>query len=140
MNKQYVEPFTVAGQEERTTNLREASGDGVIGKLWSLYGHNLPGAPIAVYSGYESDKDGEYNYLLGTRTAGGISGGPVERQVVEGQYVVVSFPGATTPQAIVGLWMQIWSAEASKQIRRSYKTDFELYSGEGVQLFVGVED
>ena len=50
MNNQYVEPFTVAGQEERTTNAREASGNGVIGKLWGLYGHNLPGAPIAVYS------------------------------------------------------------------------------------------
>lgn len=140
MNRQHVESFTVAGQEERTTNAREASGEGIIGKLWNLYGHNLPGPPIAVYSNYASDKDGEYNYLLGTRFAAGVPGGLVERQIPAGQYIVIPFKGATTPQAIVGLWMQIWSAEASNQIKRSYKTDFELYSEDGVQLFVGVED
>ena len=140
MNQQYVAAFTVSGREERTTNAIEAGGNGIIGKLWSHFGHNLPGPPIAVYSNYASDKDGEYDYLLGTRTAGETTAaGLVERQIAAGQYVVLSFQGATTPEAIIGLWMQIWSAETSGQIKRSYKTDFEIYSASGVQLFVGVE-
>jgi len=139
MNQQYVEAFTVSGREERTTNAVEAGGNGIIGKLWSHFGHNLPGPPIAVYSSYASDKDGEYAYLLGTRSRGETAAELVERQIVPGQYVVLSFEGATTPEAIVGLWMQVWSAETSGQIKRAYKTDFEIYSASGVQLFVGID-
>ena len=66
MNRVAVTGFTVVGREARTSNMREMSGEGVIGKMWSSV---VPaGSPVvAVYSAYESDKDGEYDYLLGRK-------------------------------------------------------------------------
>ena len=129
--------FAAVGREARTTNAREMSGKGAIGKLWS----ETPNANMAVYSEYESDKDGEYNYLLGTRTEPEYfqPRDLVERGVEKGEYMLLKFEGPVTPGAVVGLWQQVWDLERQGKIARAYKTDFELYGGAGMELYVGIK-
>jgi predicted transcriptional regulator YdeE len=140
LNTVYVESFAVVGREARTNNSREMSGAGLIGQMWSK---GVPtGWPVvAVYSGYESDKDGEYDYLLGRK---GVDDETVPREmahrvVLEGSYLHFNFAGSISPEAVVGLWRQVWEAEHLGQIQRAYKTDFELYGENGFDLYVGLK-
>jgi predicted transcriptional regulator YdeE len=140
MNIVRVEEFIVTGRRARTSNEREMKGEGVIGQLWSS------GAPtasplVAVYSEYESDKDGEYTYLLG-RKIGEDETEPREgmfRTVEAGSYLHLPFAGSVSPEAVVGLWREVWAMEQEGKIRRAYKTDFELYGGAGFDLYVGIK-
>jgi predicted transcriptional regulator YdeE len=135
-----VEGFTVVGRETRTSNSREMSGAAVIGRMWSK------GAPagwpvVAVYSAYESDKDGEYNYLLGKKIAEDetVPQEMTHGVVLGGRYLHLGFEGSISPEAVVGLWREVWEAEHLGTIQRAYKTDFELYGETGFDLYVGVK-
>jgi predicted transcriptional regulator YdeE len=139
VNTIQVDGFTVIGREARTSNAREMSGEGVIGQMW---GSGTPaGSPlVAVYSGYESDKDGAYNYLLGRKMADDETA-PRDMAhciVLTGQYLQLTFSGSVSPEAVHGLWRQVWEAEELGIIKRAYKTDFELYGEAGFELYVGV--
>ncbi|HEX4593595.1 MAG TPA: hypothetical protein VH157_04950 [Bryobacteraceae bacterium] len=37
------------------------------------------------------------------------------------------------------LWRQIWALEESGKRARAYRTDFEIYNGNGIELYVGVK-
>ncbi len=139
MNTVQVEAFTVVGREARTSNAKERSGNGVIGAMWSK---GVPtGAVVVVYSGYESDQDGEYDYLLGRKAADDetLSKQLAHRTIEPGKYWQLSFQGSVSPEAVVGLWQQVWEAAQSGKIQRAYKTDFESYNENGVDLYIGVE-
>ena len=141
MDIQQIDGFTTVGRETRTSNEKEMNGEGTIGQLWDS---KLPiGSPIvAVYSEYQSNKDGEYSYLLG-RKLGEDEPLPQQmahRRVVSGKYLRLEFTGEISPAAVVGLWQQVWDMETQGQIQRTYKTDFELYGANGFELFVGVKD
>jgi predicted transcriptional regulator YdeE len=131
--------FTVIGREARTSNAREMSGAGVIGQMWSTV-NPKPGLPVAVYSEYESDKDGEYTYTLGVKADMNetLPLNSVKRSIDSGDYVCLKYEGPFTPQATLDLWKQAWTLEHEKQILRAYKTDFEVYSPNGVELYIGV--
>src|SRR5215475_7516865 len=71
-----IEPFFVVGIEGRTSNARELSGEGVIGRFWgrliqeqllNQIPNRVDDRIVAVYNDYESNKDGEYTFLLGAR-------------------------------------------------------------------------
>jgi predicted transcriptional regulator YdeE len=141
VNNVKVEGFTVIGREARTSNAREMSGQGAISKLWSV---GVPaGSPVvAVYSAYESDKDGEYNYLLGRKMADDET---IPRELAHcivhrGPYLNFQFAGSVSPEAVVGLWRQVWELEREGKIQRAYRTDFELYGEAGFDLYVGVKE
>ncbi|MGA8030285.1 MAG: GyrI-like domain-containing protein [Bryobacteraceae bacterium] len=138
MVKLHVDAFTVVGVEARTTNAREMSADGVIPKIWGRFrNENLLGAIpkrvdshiVALYTDYESDKDGPYTYLLGAKvsSAKDIPPGMVSRAVIAGAYAMFTEQGGPPPQMIVDLWKRIWSLEKPGQFQRAYKTDFEVY-------------
>ena len=68
--------FTVVGIGDRTSNAKEMTEQGVIPKQWERLMkkdlvNKIPdkadSSIIAVYTDYESDKDGEYTYLLGAK-------------------------------------------------------------------------
>ena len=68
--------FEVVGLEARTTNAREMTPNGVIGPMWARVGREnlLDGVPhrvgsdvVVLYTDYESDKNGAYTYILGTK-------------------------------------------------------------------------
>ena len=139
MNIVQVETFAVVGREARTSNKKEMSGSGAIGAMWSK---GVPTGPvIAIYSGYESDKDGEYNYLLGRRTQDDetVPMELVHRVIAPGTYWRLSFEGSISPEAVVGLWGQVWDAERSGKIQRAYETDFESYNENGLDLYIGLK-
>jgi predicted transcriptional regulator YdeE len=135
-----MEAFTVMGREVRTSNARELSGQGSIGQLWSKMNPEL-GKPVAVYSQYASNKDGEYSYMLGVEI-GHDETLPLQfsrRDSEEGDYVCLKSEGPVTPELVVGLWRQIWALEEAGELSRAYRTDFEIYRGNGVELYVGVK-
>jgi predicted transcriptional regulator YdeE len=134
MKTVWVDGFAVMGREARTTNTREMNGEGVIGKMWS---GSIPSLAeiVVVYSDYESDKDGAYNYLLGTKTGPALA----RREVQKGEYILLRFEGPVTPEATVGLWRQVWDLERQGKIERAYATDFELYGDTGFELYVGIK-
>lgn len=135
----HVEPFLVLGIEARTSNAREMGGHGAIGALWGRLmndnflahiPHRVDNHVIAVYTNYESDKDGEYSYLLGAQV-NSIEKVPEEMascQIVAGEYGMFTATGGPPAEMIVGIWKQIWSLEAGRKLERAYRTDFEIYS------------
>ena len=140
MNIVQMEAFTVMGREVRTSNARELSGQGAISQLWSKISPEI-GTPVAVYSEYASDKDGEYSYMLGAEV-GFDETMPLQfsrRDSAAGDYLCLKSEGPVTPEVVVGLWRQIWALEEAGDLSRAYRTDYEIYRGNGVELYVGVK-
>ncbi|HLH03779.1 MAG TPA: GyrI-like domain-containing protein [Bryobacteraceae bacterium] len=147
--------FVVVGLEARTSNAREMTSDGVIPKLWQqLMGKNLlakipnrtGNEVIALYTDYQSDKDGAYTYLLGARVsaADAMPDGMKARTVPAGDYAVFEKHGNLANDAVVGLWKQVWALENEHQLARAYRTDYEVHhfaqTGEtAVELCIGVK-
>jgi predicted transcriptional regulator YdeE len=140
MNIVHQESFTVWGREARTSNAREMAGLGVISQLWSTVGPDS-GPLVAVYSEYESDKDGEYTFTLGSKADGEHRAGAdcVSRTVEPDDYLCLKADGTVTPQMVVALWQQVWSLEKEGSLVRAYRTDFETYTTGGMELYVGVK-
>ncbi len=138
--KLHVDSFSVVGIETRTSNAREMTTDAVIPKMWArLRNENLlseiskrvDSNIVAVYSDYESDKDGPYNYLLGAKVSStkDVPPGMVSRAVESGSYAMFTAKGGPPPQMILDLWKRIWSLEKPGSLHRAYRTDFEVHSG-----------
>lgn len=157
--KLHVDKFTVVGFEARTSNAQEMSGNGPISKLWGrLQAENfLTQIPnrvdsriIAVYSDYESNKDGPYTYLLGAKVSSAkeVPPGMAARTVVSGTYAMFTAEGGAPQALVVNLWKRIWSLEKPDQFHRAYKTDYEVhYNGSAndpaaahVDVYVGLQD
>lgn len=139
MNPAAIEGFTVVGIEARTDNAREMAGAGIIAKQWGRFmGENLlaqipnriDGAILAVYSDYESDKDGEYSFMIGARvkSAVGIPSGMMSRKVPAGRYAVFTSERGAVEKVVMETWQKIWSATTAELGgERVYTADFEIY-------------
>lgn len=155
--KLHVDSFSVIGIQTRTTNAEEASNSS-IGKLWARLAtedlleripHRVDDHIIAVYSDYESDKDGPYTYTLGAKVSSAheVPAGMAAVKVASGDYAMFTAQGGAPPQMTVDLWKRIWSLEKPGPLRRAYKTDFEVhYKGLKVQppdthidIYIGVQ-
>lgn len=157
--KLHVDSFTVVGIEARTSNAREASGDAIIGNMWarlrsenllSQIQHRVDAHIVAVYSDYESDRNGAYSYTLGAKVSSDhdVPPGMVATKVLSGDYAMFTAQGGAPPQMTVDLWKRIWSLEKPPQrLYRAYKTDFEVhYNGLAAQppdthidIYIGVQ-
>jgi predicted transcriptional regulator YdeE len=135
-----VESFYVAGIEARTSNELEMQGKGKIGEVIARVRkdgvlknlQNRVGPEIyAIYTDYESDRNGPYTYFLGAKVSSDedVPTGMVLRHVPAGEYALVTGSGSPPASVAVKLWQEIWSLETSKQIDRGYKTDFEVHHG-----------
>ena len=105
------------------------SGNVAIPKMWGrLLGEKLidkipnhtGSEVIAVYTDYESDKDGAYTYVLGlpVRSVERVPAGMVVRAVPAGRYAVLTADNNPPRDAVVHLWRQVWALETAKQISR----------------------
>ena len=70
--------FSVIGIEARTNNSKEMTGTGIIPKQWDrFFKENIPAKIpgkvdsniLVVYSNYESDNAGDYDYLIGVKVS-----------------------------------------------------------------------
>jgi predicted transcriptional regulator YdeE len=136
---QQAESFTVIGISARTTNAKEMTGDGVIGKFWGrLFQENLlakiPNKAdaniVAVYTDYASDHNGEYTFLLGAKvtSAADVPPGMVAKTVPAGKYAVFSSDSGPAYQVVPALWKKINRLpKTATGADRLYRADFEIY-------------
>ncbi len=132
--------FTVVGIQVRTNNSREATGHGEIPKQWDrLFKEGiLSKIPkksdeniVVVYSNYQSDYKGDYDYLIGAKVdqATNLPGGMVAKTVAGGKYAVLTTEAGQVGKVVSGEWQKIWKLEDNSKLGgvRAYKTDFEIY-------------
>lgn len=132
--------FYVVGIEARTSNELEMSSkgkiaeivarvrkDGVLRKLRNRVGVDT----YALYTNYKSDHNGPYTYFLGAKVSSpaNVPAGMVLRTVPVGTYAMFTGAGVPAVNVVIKLWQHVWDLEASHQIDRAYKTDFEVHHG-----------
>ncbi len=98
------------------------SGSGLIAKQWERFfkeriAGRIPSKTdsniVVVYSNYESDKDGEYDYLIGTRVTADASVPPgmVLKKVFAGEYEVFTTEPGPAEKVVPEAWQRIWDLE-----------------------------
>lgn len=151
--KVHNESFELVGIEARTTNAQEMSGKGAIPKLWGRFTQedllekipNRVGSDVIVLNtDYQSDKNGEYTYVLGVKVSStaNVPSGMTIHHVPPGEYAKFTGEGSS-PAVIVGLWQRIWSLEDSGQLMRTYQTDYEVHhksqNKASVDVYIGLK-
>lgn len=146
----YVDAFAVVGLQARTNNADETDpARSKIGELWGrVLGEGLlsripntdPSRIVSVYTAYQTDQDGDYIVIVGARS--NAHGPPPDGlsvvHVPAGCYAVFSGSGPQ-PATTVAVWKRVWEYFGSRNdLRRSYTTDFEDYSGDTVEVHVSV--
>jgi predicted transcriptional regulator YdeE len=131
--------FTVIGISARTSNAKEMTAQGVIGKQWArlMQEDLLSKIPkkadqniVAVYTDYASDKNGEYTYILGAKVTSDkdIPVGMVAKKIPAGRYAIFTSDKGPAPKVVPELWMRINSLPSSATgSNRVYGADFEVY-------------
>lgn len=150
--------FTVVGISARTTNSKEISGQGVIGKQWdrvmkenllSKIPNRVDSSIIAVYTNYESDANGAYTFILGAKVSSAekIPAGMVAVRIPAGKYALFVSDRGPANEVVPQTWGRIWSLPKSALGGvRAYKADFELYGPRAadpqnaqVEIYVGIK-
>lgn len=145
-----LQPFTLSGISIRTSNSEQAQPfTETIGGLWQRFigqgladkvPAKLPDSPLyGVYSNYESDANGQFTATV----AVAVSAATPAFDTIEvggGRYLVFEARSAV-PQSVIEAWGRIWSYfAASKEWKRRFAEDFELYRGpDKVEIYIGVE-
>jgi predicted transcriptional regulator YdeE len=152
------EGFTVVGISARTTNAKEMTAEGVIGKQWTRIFQETVMARIpnkadqnivAVYTDYASDHDGEYTFLLGARVTSekDVPAGMVAKQVPGGKFAVFTSKKGPAWKVVPELWARINSLpKTTVGGDRRYAADFEIYDERAadpqnsqVDVYVGIQ-
>jgi len=149
--------FTIIGIEARTTNAKEATSEGIIGKQWQkFFSEGIPQRIpnkidsnfYAVYYDYASDHNGEYSFLIGAKVKDGTTppSGMVAKQVQAGKYAVLTSDKGQFPKVVPATWTKIFDFENAGKLKRSYQTDFELYDERAkdpqngqIDIYIGVK-
>lgn len=82
---------------------------------------------LAVYTNYHSDYTKPFTYLIGCQVAdlGIIPEGMMGVEIEPSAYAVFTAKGEF-PQSMMHTWQAIWNSD----VKRSYTTDFEVYSAD----------
>src|ERR1700751_4229701 len=141
MNPNVVEcgALIVVGIAARTSNAREMTAEGIIGRQWGRLmqegllakipnkaDHNI----IAVYTDYASDHNGEYTYVLGARVKSDEAGptGMGGRKIPAGKFAVFRSEKGAAAKVVPETWMKINSLPRSAGGGdRVYRADYEIY-------------
>lgn len=139
MNIQRHCGFYVIGVAARTHNAAEKNGKGKIGEIWhTLLRDNLAAKIpnklgidlIAVYTDYETGRDGHYTYLLGLPVSSikNIPAKLVAKYVPGGRYAVVTSNRGLVAQIVPEIWERIGSMSPGELGgARSFRADYEVY-------------
>jgi len=151
------EAFTVVGIAVRTSNAKEMTPEGTIGKQWerlmkedllAAISNKADGNIVALYTEYASDKDGEYTFVLGARVtkAENVPEGMVRKNVPAGRYALFTSEKGPVEKVVVEMWQKVWGTPKNALGGdRAYKTDYEIYDQRArnpadavVDLYVGI--
>jgi CubicO group peptidase (beta-lactamase class C family)/predicted transcriptional regulator YdeE len=159
MNPKVVDQdgFTVIGITARTTNAKEMTPDGVIGKQWMrIFQEGVLGkipnkadaSIIAIYTDYASDHNGEYTYVLGARVTSDaeVPEGMVAKKIPGGKFAMFTSDKGPAPQVVPATWMKINSLpQNAVGGDRLYRADYEIYDERArdpqnlqVDVYVGI--
>jgi len=131
--------FAVVGIEGRTSNAREMTPEGVIGKLWQRFmtenllaqiPNKMDSSILAIYTDYASDKDGEYTYVLGARVSSmtKVPKGMVAKRIPAGRYAVFTSEKGPVERVVPSAWQKINSLPKSAPGGdRVYQADYDVY-------------
>ena len=151
--------FSVIGIQVRTSNAKEMTGGGAIPKQWAKFfkegiadkiPNKMDSTIYAVYTAYASDRNGEYDFIIGMKVSSvsDVPPGMVAKKVPSGRYAIVTSVKGPVEQVVPRAWQRVWSLEDNKQLggARSYKADFELYDERSqnpqdsqVDLYIGLK-
>jgi len=136
----HQQQFSIIGIEARTTNAKEMSNQGVIGKQWQRFFQEQVLQKIsdkadqniyAVYTDYASDRNGEYSFVIGAKVnrKSAVPPGMVRKIIPAGDYAVITSDKGPVNKVVVAAWQQIWALEDKAALGggRAYKADFEMY-------------
>ncbi len=151
--------FSVIGIQVRTSNAKEVTGGGAIPKQWARFfsegiaskiPNKMDSAIYAVYTNYASDRDGEYDFIIGMKVSSvsEVPPGMVAKKVPKGTYAVVASSRGPVAQVVPKAWQQVYSLDDNQKLggTRAYKADFELYDQRSqnpqdsqVDLYIGLK-
>jgi predicted transcriptional regulator YdeE len=151
--------FSVVGIEVRTSNARESSPDGLIGKQWQRFlreniaqkiPDKLDANIYAVYCDYSSDHNSEYSFLIGAKVPSGSTApaGLVLKTVPAGDFAVITTNKGPVSKVVIAAWQRVWAMEQNHEFPRSraYKADYEVYGQRAtdpqnsqVDLYIGLK-
>jgi len=151
--------FSVIGIQVRTSNDKEVTGEGAIPKQWNKFfkdgiadkiPNKVDSTVYAVYTGYESDRNGEYDFIIGMKVSrvSPVPPGMVAQKVPRGKYAVVASAQGPVAQVVPQAWQRVYRLDDNKQLggARAYKADFEVYDQRSqnpqdsqVDLYVGLK-
>jgi predicted transcriptional regulator YdeE len=154
-----LQEFSVIGIQARTNNADEMTGDGAIPKQWARFfkegiadkiPNKVDSTIYAVYTGYASDRNGEYDFIIGMKVSSvsDVPPGMVAKKVPRGKYAVLTSVKGQVAQVVPQAWQRVWGLEDNKQLggARAYKADFEVYDQRSqnpqdsqVDLYVGLK-
>ena len=129
--------FEIYGVKTRTKNEDEIGGEGKIPALWSKFMGELYDGKSEIYSvyyNYESDFNGHYDNFIGTRSR---QKGDENLDIQSGKYALFSF--ANEPQNVAKFWGEIWRYFESSELKRTYKTDFEKYLKDKIEIYISIK-
>lgn len=129
--------ITLWGIAITTNNATEFTANGKIAPTMQNFFSNVlgsfnsckPNNVYAVYTNYESDKNGNYTYFIGQEVDKNNTNLPANLQslTINPQNYSVFNNNGQLPEAVISLWQNIWgNAELEKQ--RKYTADFEMYT------------
>jgi len=149
--------FRVVGIAVRTSNAKEMTADGVIGKQWgrlmaesslAKIPNKVDKAIVAVYTDYASDHNGEYTFVLGARVSSdaAVPAGMMAKKIPAGRYAVFTTDKGPAAKVVPEAWMRINSLPKSAVGGdRVYGADFEIYDERAsdpqnsqVDVYVGI--
>ena len=138
--KVHEDGFSIVGIEARTTNAKEMTSVGVIGKQWQKFYQDGIAQKIqnkadsniyAVYTDYASDRNGEYSFVIGVKVRGksAVPSGMVLKTIPAGDYAVLASEKGPAAKVVPAAWQQVWALEDKAELggSRAYKADFEVY-------------
>lgn len=132
-----LQQITLWGIAVTTNNATEFTPNGKIPATMQTFFSNILGSfnscnankVYAVYTNYQSDKNGDYTYFIGQEVTQDSTNLPANLQslTINPQSYSVFNNNGQLPEAVIALWQQIW-ANNNLETKRKYTADFELYT------------
>ncbi|WP_128895153.1 GyrI-like domain-containing protein [Longirhabdus pacifica] len=134
MKKAKKDAMMLSGMMTRTNNQREFEGNGNIQKLWEQFyaqdtneNQRNQSQPIyAIYSDYESEEFGHYNYTISTE----CSRFPLTNftmHIPKQNYIVFTTEKGPIAEVVPNAWEEIWNWSKTSAEKRSFTYDMEVY-------------
>ncbi|QUG42975.1 effector binding domain-containing protein [Psychrobacillus sp. INOP01] len=117
----------IYGNKVRTNN----NDSSIFSKKWEEFLQNKVNSDIyAIYSNYESDYTGDFDFMIGTEEMAGEDSITIEN----GDYYVWEVE-SNGLNSVGKAWREIWESD----LPRAYKTDYEIYKQNGsIAIYLSV--